>query len=1155
MRGERLTDTQIKNSAQGPWRARVGGWARISGLIVLAFLTLTLLLLGYCLAYPNSLKPLAESITEWALERPLQIDGDLSLSLSMTPVISVTDARLGNADGGTAPYMISAVFAQARIDLGALFEKRVHLLDLQAREAVLHLEDSVDGRPNWIFFEVADDAANDNSWSFMIQQLEVTDSRIHATIGELAPIELTIPHLVETSDAEDHLNLTGHGEINGDPWQVNGRIGPFDEILDAGRIELNLDLMLDDIELSAKGSIGSLAAMAALDLGLTIYGPDANLLGEIFRMPESFANDVALEAAIRPANAGHALRVVGHISDFDIETEGTITDLAEMNGWDGSALVRGPDLGVVGKALQIEGFPDGPFEIQGTLHLHGGDLDLKDVAVQTEDVSLTLNADFEQFPNREGAFGNFRLSGDNISEFRTLLRLPDLPAAPFALSLTLDATGTEVLRSTLTVGKHRLSAAGTIGDFPDFHGTVLTLDADGEDIAALLTMFGIKQPLAGRYNAASQLVVDTSGLSLRDSVFEMAGHTARGDLHWPDPMRPRQLEIRGELRLDNLADTGARFGTRGLPAYPMTGSGTLKLGDGVIELDESHIRLRSMEMKAQGKLDYPAALSTLSLDIEITGPRVDELLDDALPSADGSESFRLAAEIQGLEDALQIRAFQMETVGGTLRAEGRLAITEDWSGSQFTIRGSGSNLSDLIPAFPNYKPPEEPWQLQAEIELSDVGHLEVSNGRLEIGSVNMTLDGMLDTEDQTRTRLTFFAKGETIRDIGQIGDVPWPDHPFELTTELEGTMKALQFKTLEARWGDSDLSGGGSILLTDRPFVEVHGQSNVLDIYDLQHALFGAPEDIEPADDSAKVFPDTPIPMQVFAVFDGSIDLQVGRFRGRSALLDDVSLELDIKDGVLELNRVAYRDENGYFNASALLKPEGDAVYLELVVQGEDADFGLFTTTEQPRDSVPRYSLDVDIWSRGQTVSELAGNLNGKLLISSDGGEINNVLLEAFAGDFFSNVLETLNPFVKSEEFTQMECLVLNAAISDGRLKMAPGFVMRTDRLNMFVYGSADLERERLDLSLATQARQGIGLSAASITNPYFKVGGTLAAPALELDPASAAIAASVATATAGLSILVRGLFDRLMGTKNPCPNFLKYEQDIPEKPGARSES
>jgi hypothetical protein len=197
----------------------------------------------------------------------------------------------------------------------------------------------------------------------------------------------------------------------------------------------------------------------------------------------------------------------------------------------------------------------------------------------------------------------------------------------------------------------------------------------------------------------------------------------------------------------------------------------------------------------------------------------------------------------------------------------------------------------------------------------------------------------------------------------------------------------------------------------------------------------------------------------------------------------------------------------------------------------------------------------VDIWGYGRTVAEMAGGLNGKILVSSDGGEINNGLVEAFAGDFVTNVLETLNPFVQSEAFTKMECLVLNAGIRDGRLRMEPGFVMRTDRLNMFVYGKANLERETLDLSLATQARRGFGISAASITNPYFKIGGTLASPALQLDPASAAIAASVATATAGLSILLRGVFERLMGSKNPCPEFLNYEQSVPERPGPQAES
>lgn len=1128
---------------------RAGGWTRTAGLITLALFTFILLLLGYCLANPNSLKPLAESITEWALNRPLEIDGDLSLSLSMTPTLSVTDARLGNAADGNAPYMIRAGYARAQIDLGALFDRRVHLLDLEARDAVLYLEDRVGGRPNWVFFAAddEDDEDGEDPWSFMIQQLLITDSSVYANIGELAPIELSIPHLEETAAEGDQLDLNGHGSLNGDPWQINGRIGPFSELLSAGQITLDLNLMIDDVEIGARGSIGNLAALSALDLGLSIYGPDAELLGEILLMPHLFKEDIALQAEIRPSGSGHALSVSGHVAEFDIETAGTIANLAGFDGWDGSALISGPDLGVFGKALQIGGFPDGPFEVKGAVHLHAGDLDLKGVTVRTEDATLTIDADFQQFPRREGAVGNIRLTGDDISEFSALLRLPQLPAAPFDVRLSLGAEGSEILNSTATVGEHELTVRGMVGEYPDFHDTDLTVSASGVDIASLLQAFAVEQPISGRYQAGARLIVDPAGLSLRQSTFSTTGAELEGDLNWPDPSRLNALTFRGSVTLADLAATGALFGISGLPSEPIGSSASLTLEDGEVTLDDSRTRLRSLEMIASGRLGQPGTVGDLELSIALTGPHLSELFEDAL--REDANPFKLETRVRGREDGLEVRSFALQADGGEFTATGLLALSPDLTGSHLSLNGSGSKLSAIVPAFPNYAPPDVPWQIHAQVELPDPDHLQISKGELRIGTVDVRLDGILNTEEQNRTRLTFSARGDRIRDIGQVGQVPWPDHPFDVTADLEGTLNSIEIENLQAHWGDSDLSGRGSVVLDDRPHIEVHGQSGVLDIYDLQHALFGAPADLEPEDDSVKVFSDAPIPMHLFADFDAVLDLQVDRFRGQRARLEDISLELNISDGVLQLNRAAYRDELGYFDASALLRPEGETVYLELALTGEDMDMGFFTNRAKERDAAPRYTMDVDIWGHGRTVAELAGSLNGALLVSSDGGRINNQLLEVFAGDFLSNVLDVLNPFAESEEFTNMDCLVLNAAVVDGKVKMEPGFVMRTDRLNMFVYGTANLKKESLDLSLASQARRGIGISAATITNPYFKVGGTLAKPALQLDPTSAAVAASVATATAGLSILVRGLFDRLMGTRNPCPEFLDYQQKMPARP------
>jgi len=257
-------------------------------------------------------------------------------------------------------------------------------------------------------------------------------------------------------------------------------------------------------------------------------------------------------------------------------------------------------------------------------------------------------------------------------------------------------------------------------------------------------------------------------------------------------------------------------------------------------------------------------------------------------------------------------------------------------------------------------------------------------------------------------------------------------------------------------------------------------------------------------------------------------------------------LKMAIEDGVLTLDQLQYRDEIGFYRASGSLRHAAEnreKLDMILAVQGEELKLDLITGSENPSPNAPLYSMDISIRGVGGTVAELAANLDGSLLVWSDGGQINNNLLHRFASDFLMNVLTTLNPFSQTEPYTPVECMVLNADIDQGRVRFEPGFVMRTNRLNMFVVGDVDLKTERLNLSLATHGRQGIGISAATVTNPYFKVGGTLMTPQLELDAQSAAVAASVTAATMGLSIVVRGVWSRLRGEQNPCPQFLNYER------------
>jgi len=65
--------------------------------------------------------------------------------------------------------------------------------------------------------------------------------------------------------------------------------------------------------------------------------------------------------------------------------------------------------------------------------------------------------------------------------------------------------------------------------------------------------------------------------------------------------------------------------------------------------------------------------------------------------------------------------------------------------------------------------------------------------------------------------------------------------------------------------------------------------------------------------------------------------------------------------------------------------------------------------------------------------------------------------------------------------------------------------------------------------------RKGLGISAASVVNPFFRIGGTLMNPSLQLDVTRGAISGGALVATAGLSVLFKSLSDRLLTSKDPC--------------------
>ena len=82
---------------------------------------------------------------------------------------------------------------------------------------------------------------------------------------------------------------------------------------------------------------------------------------------------------------------------------------------------------------------------------------------------------------------------------------------------------------------------------------------------------------------------------------------------------------------------------------------------------------------------------------------------------------------------------------------------------------------------------------------------------------------------------------------------------------------------------------------------------------------------------------------------------------------------------------------------------------------------------------------------------------------------------------------------------------------------------------------SINFKTEDLRVVVRTTPRRALSVSMGELVNPYVQIVGTLAAPRLAVDEKGVLISGGAAIATGGLTLLARGIWDRIKGSGDPC--------------------
>jgi uncharacterized protein involved in outer membrane biogenesis len=191
--------------------------------------------------------------------------------------------------------------------------------------------------------------------------------------------------------------------------------------------------------------------------------------------------------------------------------------------------------------------------------------------------------------------------------------------------------------------------------------------------------------------------------------------------------------------------------------------------------------------------------------------------------------------------------------------------------------------------------------------------------------------------------------------------------------------------------------------------------------------------------------------------------------------------------------------------------------------------------TAEELDRLPRHAVDARLSATGNSPHELASSLDGYLWVIGGQGRSPRIDLDALVGDFLTQVLKAIGVAEEKDPLVRIDCQAIFAEIEQGRVRTSPAIVLRTEHVVALAAGEIDMASEKLDFTFETTPLKGLGVSVSDFVSPFTRLTGTLGAPQIVLDPTRRPGESVAALVTAGLTVVVKGIWKSWFGSRKVC--------------------
>ena len=188
--------------------------------------------------------------------------------------------------------------------------------------------------------------------------------------------------------------------------------------------------------------------------------------------------------------------------------------------------------------------------------------------------------------------------------------------------------------------------------------------------------------------------------------------------------------------------------------------------------------------------------------------------------------------------------------------------------------------------------------------------------------------------------------------------------------------------------------------------------------------------------------------------------------------------------------------------------------------------------------------IALNLSGKGKSLHQIVGAANGTVQMTVGNARIDSGLLND-AGDLAVTIMDTLNPMRKQSNQTILECAVAYLPIINGIVNVKDSVGVETDKLDIFLSGTVNLNSEAINLKIDPHQRSGLitGVNLGSLV----QLEGTLQNPKTSLNKeavVNSAVSIGLGFLTGGISIAAENA--KSMSTKRqPCKTAMHSWADI----------